>query len=79
MAGQLYLRKEAIERAVTQVEFAKMHNYPQGWIDDRMVELRHQVKMFRGVAEDAKRSHALEFGYETFPEVNVKDLMDMGY
>jgi hypothetical protein len=79
MAGQLLVRKMAITRAADQISFAKSHNYPAGWIDDRMVELRHQVKMFKQVAENSMLDHAKEFGYEPMSEINVRDLMEMGY
>jgi hypothetical protein len=79
MAGQLILRKEAIARAACQVEFAKTHNYPQGWIDDRMAELRHQVKMFKQVADNARHEEKTQFCNGLVVPLKAIDLMEMGY
>ena len=79
MAGQLYLRKLAIQEAADELQHAKDNDYPQGWIKERRLELNHQIKMFKHVALNALHDHQEEFGANFMSDPKPIDLMEMGY
>jgi hypothetical protein len=79
MAGQLFLRRLSIQEAADELQHAKDNDYPDSWVKARRLELNHQVKMFKHVAEVSLHEHQREFGANFMSDPTPKDLMEMGY